>query len=147
MVKASKAEAKSQKAAAAQSPAASTSGASSNSSIRWPDLPYSGRDLTLQTLIPDQVLLLPNAFTSKDCARWVSFLESSLALEPSPPVPKRGHAVRSNERFSIQDEQFAQALYQFLAQHLESLASRPAGSRPKTLSQSFVDKAPHCQSC
>lgn len=119
------------KAAVAQSQATS----SNESSVRWPELPYAGRELDFEVLIPDQVLLLPELFTSKDCARWTSFLSSSLSLEPSPPVPKKGEAVRSNERFSIHDEKLAASLFLLLEPYLPQLASRPPGATAKALSQ------------
>lgn len=123
--------------APAQSTTTTTTTSSSSSTLRWPDLPFPGRELVLKELIADQVLLLPEFFTPKDCARWTAYLESSgsVAMEPSPAVPKRGEAVRSNERFSVQDEAFAARLHRLLAPYIDRLASRPAGSKPKALSQ------------
>lgn len=121
--------------AASHGSAPQPAGKSDSSTIRWPDLPFAGRELTLDVLIPDQVLLLPNLFTPKDCARWIAFLDANLQLDPSPTVPKRGEAVRSNERFSVQDADLAGKLFDLLRPYIAGLASRPPGSDPKALSK------------
>ena len=67
-------------------------------------------DLTLTTLLSDQILLIPNFFTSTLCRTYTSFL-STLPLVTTPAKPKRGEAVRVNDRFQIHDPTFADAIW------------------------------------
>lgn len=75
-------------------------------------------NLSLETLVEDQILLVRNLFTSKLCKDYVSFL-SSLTLTTTPGIPKRGEATRVNDRFQIDDPLFAKRLWeQTPLQHL-----------------------------
>ncbi|BAE57702.1 hypothetical protein F9C07_2661 [Aspergillus flavus] len=78
----------------------------------WPPLRplIPSSDLTLDPLLPDQIYLIPNFFTANLCKTYVSFL-SSLPLTTTPGKPKKGDAVRVNDRFQIQDERFAESLW------------------------------------
>jgi hypothetical protein len=78
----------------------------------WPALsPLLPADsLTLQTLLHNQILTISNFWTSTLCAKYVSFLRS-LPLVTTPGVPKKGDAVRVNDRFQIDDAGFAQRLW------------------------------------
>jgi len=78
----------------------------------WPPLtPVLPADsLTLETLLPNQILTISNLWTSTLCAKYVAFLRS-LPLVTTPGVPKRGDAVRVNDRFQIDDAGFAQRLW------------------------------------
>ena len=79
---------------------------------KWPLLQplVPASDLFLETLVEDQILLVRNLWTSKLCKDYVWFL-SSLPLTVTPGKPKRGEAVRVNDRFQIQDPMFAQNLW------------------------------------
>ena len=73
-----------------------------------PLLPAS--DLALNTLLPDQILTISRFWTSSLCKTYVNFL-SSLPLTTTPGKPKRGEAVRVNDRFQIEDHAFAERLW------------------------------------
>ncbi|KAL1310504.1 hypothetical protein AAFC00_000789 [Neodothiora populina] len=79
----------------------------------WPALTPlpSPLDLTLTTLVPNQILTIPNLFTSSLCQKYVSFLKS-LPLVTTPGKPKRGDAVRVNDRYQIDDAEFARRLWE-----------------------------------
>ena len=74
-----------------------------------PLLPSS--DLSLTTLVPDQIVTISNLWTSSLCKSYVSFL-SSLPLMATPGRPKKGDALRFNDRFQIDDAAFAGRLWQ-----------------------------------
>jgi hypothetical protein len=67
-------------------------------------------DLRLNELLPNQVLTIPNFWTATLCRSYVSFL-SSLPLTATPGKPKKGDAVRVNDRFQIEDPAFAEQLW------------------------------------
>ncbi|ETN43096.1 uncharacterized protein HMPREF1541_02254 [Cyphellophora europaea CBS 101466] len=79
----------------------------------WPSLKsgISPNSLYVETLLDDQILIIRNLFSSKLCKDYVSFL-SSLPLTTTPGTPKRGEAVRVNDRFQIDDYRFAQQLWE-----------------------------------
>lgn len=79
----------------------------------WPPLtplpsPY---DLALTTLVPDQIITISRLFTSSLAQKYVSFLKT-LPLVTTPGKPKRGDAVRVNDRFQIDDADFARRLWE-----------------------------------
>lgn len=79
----------------------------------WPPLtplasPY---DLSLSSLVPDQIVTIERLFTSSLSSKYVSFLKS-LPLITTPGKPKRGDAVRVNDRFQIEDPDFAGLLWE-----------------------------------
>jgi hypothetical protein len=67
-------------------------------------------DLSLNELLPNQIVTIPNFWTAKLCKDYVSFL-SSLPLTTTPGKPKKGDAVRVNDRFQIDDAAFAERLW------------------------------------
>ncbi|EXJ85829.1 hypothetical protein A1O1_06198 [Capronia coronata CBS 617.96] len=79
----------------------------------WPPLTplIPAEHLALETLCPGQILLVRNLFTSNLCKAYVSFL-SALPLNTTPGNPKRGEAVRVNDRFQIEDTVFARMLWE-----------------------------------
>ncbi|THX37273.1 hypothetical protein D6D10_06002 [Aureobasidium pullulans] len=79
----------------------------------WPALtPLSpASDLECSSLLPAQILTIPRLFTSSLSAKYVSFLRS-LPLTTTPGRPKRGDAVRVNDRFQIDDPDFARHLWE-----------------------------------
>ena len=82
-------------------------------SPNWPPFtPLVPADsLYVETLVPDQILIIRNLFTSKLCKDYVSFL-SSLPLTTTPGKPRRGEATRVNDRFQLDDPSFAKRLWQ-----------------------------------
>lgn len=78
----------------------------------WPPLhPVLPADsLTLETVLPSQILTISSLWTSTLCAKYVAFLKS-LPLATTPGVPKKGDAVRVNDRFQIEDPDFAERLW------------------------------------
>jgi hypothetical protein len=79
----------------------------------WPPLKplIPPSDLSLSTLVPSQILTISNFFTSKLSATYVSFLKT-LPLTTTPGKPKKGDALRYNDRFQVLDEQFANRLWE-----------------------------------
>ena len=88
----------------------------------WPDLQplVPASDLSLETLLEEQIVLIRNFFTSTLCKKYVSFL-STLPFVTTPSKPKDGDAVRVNDRIEFHDYAFAQRLWRSSA--LESLVS------------------------
>jgi len=78
----------------------------------WPTLQplVPSSDLALTTLVPSQIITISNFWTSTLCRNYVSFL-STLPLATTPGIPKRGDAVRVNDRFQIEDAIFAERLW------------------------------------
>jgi hypothetical protein len=80
--------------------------------LNWP--PFSPlmppEDVTLSELVPSQIITVPNFWTSTLCKNYISFL-STLPLTTTPGKPKRGDAVRVNDRFQIDDPGFAERLW------------------------------------
>ena len=78
----------------------------------WPELsplvPTS--DLQLDVILDGQIVVVRKLFTKTLCQRYVSFLPS-LPLTTTPGVPKKGEALRVNDRFQIHDPAFAETLY------------------------------------
>ncbi|KAI0019080.1 hypothetical protein F4780DRAFT_466554 [Xylariomycetidae sp. FL0641] len=60
--------------------------------------------------LEDQILVLHNFFPRSLCRDYVAFLKE-LPLSTTPGRPKRGEAVRVNDRFQIHDPLFAQRLW------------------------------------
>jgi hypothetical protein len=79
---------------------------------QWPPMQplIPTADLSFETVSPDQIITIPNFWTSTLCKNFVSFL-STLPLTTTPGKPKRGDAVRVNDRFQIDDPAFAERLW------------------------------------
>ncbi|KAK3693771.1 hypothetical protein B0T22DRAFT_50174 [Podospora appendiculata] len=92
-------------AAAPPRPAAPTA-------VSWPpfkpQLPVT--DLTLETITPEKVAVFRSFFPKSLCRDYVSFL-SGLPLTTTPGKPKRGMALRVNDRFQVDDPAFAHQLW------------------------------------
>lgn len=73
-----------------------------------PLLPVS--DLTLETVIDSQIVLARNFWTGTLCKDYVTFLKT-LPLVTTPGKPKKGDAVRVNDRLQITDPVFANRLW------------------------------------
>lgn len=78
----------------------------------WPPLtqPIAMTEPSLTTLIPNQVLLVPHLLSTGLCKTYINFL-STLPLVTTPGKPKRGEAVRVNDRFQVDDNAFANDLW------------------------------------
>lgn len=78
----------------------------------WPPLkpllPTSS--LSLTTLVPSQIVIVKNFWTSALCKNYVSFLKT-LPLVTTPGRPKKGEALRVNDQFSVEDWGFAEGLW------------------------------------
>jgi len=73
-----------------------------------PSMPVS--DLSLSTLVDSQIVLIRHFWTSTLCKNYVSFL-GNLPLVTTPGKPKKGDALRVNDRFQIVDHAFANRLW------------------------------------
>lgn len=102
-----------------KSPKSQMSGLSSSKPLddatkrpNWPPLtPLVPKiDLNITTLLPDQILLISNLLTTSLCRTYTAFL-STLPLTTTPGKPRRGDAVRVNDRFQIHDPAFAHTLW------------------------------------
>ena len=78
----------------------------------WPVFrpPLPVIDLVLETLVESKVVVLRNFWPQKLCHDYVAFLKT-LPLTTTPGKPKRGEAVRVNDRFQIHDPAFASRLW------------------------------------
>lgn len=78
----------------------------------WPALQplVPTTDLTLETLLEEQVIVIRNLFTSTLCKKYVDFL-SSLPLVTASAKPKPGDAVRVNDRLQFDDPSFSERLW------------------------------------
>lgn len=80
---------------------------------QWPPLTPVGDsiDLSLTSLSPNQIVTVSDLWTSSLCKRYVAFL-TTLPLVTTPGTPKKGDAVRVNDRYQIDDATFAQQLWE-----------------------------------
>ncbi|RKF71783.1 putative oxoglutarate iron-dependent oxygenase [Golovinomyces cichoracearum] len=76
--------------------------------ILKPLLPSSS--LSLQTLLPSQIVVVKNFWTEDLCKKYVTFLKT-LPLTTTGR-PKKGEALRVNDRFQINDDSFAHRLWE-----------------------------------
>lgn len=67
-------------------------------------------DLSISTVVESQILVIRNFWTSKLCKDYVAFLKT-LPLVTTPGNPKKGDAVRVNDRIQIMDAGFANRLW------------------------------------
>lgn len=70
----------------------------------------SVEDLVLETIVDSQIIVVKNFWTSTLCKNYVSFLKT-LPLVTTPGAPKKGEALRVNDRFQCQSEAFANRLW------------------------------------
>ncbi|RAH67759.1 uncharacterized protein BO66DRAFT_456487 [Aspergillus aculeatinus CBS 121060] len=104
-----------------QSPATIPPNASPTAQTRipWPPLTPSPKNPfyhptkpTLHLLIPNQAYIIPEFFPAPLCKTYTTFL-ASLPLVTTPNKPKKGDAVRVNDRFQVQDDGFAAQLWEY----------------------------------
>jgi hypothetical protein len=85
-----------------------------NQPPKWPPLSplLPSSSLSLIESLPNQILTIPQFFTPTLCKTYVTFL-SSLPLTTTPGGfnPKKGNAVRVNDRFQVHDPVFAERLW------------------------------------
>jgi hypothetical protein len=95
----------------------------------WPPLQplIPSEDLSLETILEDQIVVVRNLLTSTLCRNYVSFL-CSLPLITTPGQPKKDEALRVNDRFQVDDPQFAEALWSGTA--LKALVTGSSSSSP-----------------
>ncbi|KAF2458638.1 hypothetical protein BDY21DRAFT_340861 [Lineolata rhizophorae] len=79
----------------------------------WPPLRplVPASDLSLSTTLPNQIVTIRNFWPASLCKMYVSFL-ASLPLTTTPGKPKKGDAVRVNDRFQVEDARFAEMLWE-----------------------------------
>ena len=75
-----------------------------------PPLPVVDLAPELHPLTP-RIALIPSFFPRSLCRDYVAFLKT-LPLQTTPGRPKRGEAVRVNDRFQIDDAAFATRLWE-----------------------------------
>jgi hypothetical protein len=73
-----------------------------------PLLPSS--DVYLETVVDSQIVVARNFWTGTLCKNYVAFLKG-LPLTTTPGKPKKGEALRVNDRFQVIDEKFANRLW------------------------------------
>ncbi|KAL8668076.1 MAG: hypothetical protein Q9202_000054 [Teloschistes flavicans] len=93
--------------------------------------------LALETLLEDQIILIRNFFTSSLCKDYVSFL-STLPLVTTPDKPKKGDALRVNDRFQVDESGFADQLWDIAG--LKDLVTREEGDGGR-LKEEFDDES------
>lgn len=83
----------------------------------WPPLKplLPSSTLSLTPLLPNyQILTISHFWTSTLCKAYISFLSSSssnLTFTTTPSKPKKGEAVRVNDRLQVDDAGFAERLW------------------------------------
>lgn len=83
----------------------------------WPPLKplLPSSTLSLTSLLPNhQILTISHFWTSTLCKAYISFLSSSssnLTFTTTPSKPKKGEAVRVNDRLQVDDAGFAERLW------------------------------------
>nr|POF01380.1 hypothetical protein CFP56_21328 [Quercus suber] len=92
---------------------------------QWPTiLPnHQASDLAFEVLLQDQILTIPNFWTATLCSTYATFL-ATLPLTTTLGMPRKGDAVRVNDRFEVDDPAFAQRLWTETA--LEALVLNPS---------------------
>ena len=75
----------------------------------WPPLVRTP-GLSLETVLEDQIHIVRNLFTSRLARQYVSFL-TNLPLITTPNQPKKGDALRVNDRLEVDDPVFAEQLW------------------------------------
>lgn len=78
----------------------------------WPVFkpPLPVIDLVLDTLVEGKIVVYRNFWPQKLCHDYVAFLRT-LPLTTTPGKPKKGEAVRVNDRFQLHDPAFASRLW------------------------------------
>ena len=78
----------------------------------WPKLHplVPASDLSLEVVLTDQIILIHKLFTSSLSRQYTAFL-ASLPLITTPGKPKKGEALRVNDRFEVNDPDFANLLW------------------------------------
>ncbi|KAF2861273.1 hypothetical protein K470DRAFT_245579 [Piedraia hortae CBS 480.64] len=98
--------------------------ASRNTKPNWPKISSlcEGRHPELIPLLADQILTIPGLLSQSVCKIYVKFL-SNLPLTTTPSKPKKDEALRSNDRYQVNDAEFAAQLWK--ATGLERLITSP----------------------
>ncbi|CCU82006.1 hypothetical protein BGHDH14_bgh04779 [Blumeria hordei DH14] len=68
-------------------------------------------NLCLEILLPSQIILIRKFWTAALCKSYVDFLKT-LPLATTPGLPKKGEALRVNDRFQIIDDAFALRIWE-----------------------------------
>ncbi|KAK3330949.1 hypothetical protein B0H66DRAFT_82448 [Apodospora peruviana] len=78
----------------------------------WPPFkpPLPDADLDLECVVQDKIVVLRSFFPRSLCRDYVAFLKE-LPLTTTPGKPKRGEALRVNDRYQINDAAFAHRLW------------------------------------
>lgn len=79
---------------------------------RWPVIQplQATRSLNIQVVSEDQIVTIPDFWTYTQCKSYVNFL-AGLPLSTTPGKPRKGEAVRVNDRFQVEDPVFAENLW------------------------------------
>ncbi|KAM0756161.1 hypothetical protein T439DRAFT_320855 [Meredithblackwellia eburnea MCA 4105] len=103
--------------------------------IEWPSISRSSSSMSL-VQVYSGLVYVDNLFSTQLCKSFISFFtspQSLVTLQPSPFPPQRGEAARTNDRFSVQDQAFAQRLWEdsglreICQRELESIVKGPKG--------------------
>ncbi len=68
-------------------------------------------DLLVESIVPAKVVVIRHFWPKSLCRDYVAFLRT-LPLVPTPGRPRRGEAVRVNDRLQVDDPLFAARLWQ-----------------------------------
>lgn len=84
---------------------------SNNTIAKFPNLSIK-KDLQLTVLEPDQIYIIENYFTKKECEQVINYFNTHLPpIPPSSLIPKSGEAFRSNDRQSMKNKEVADTLW------------------------------------
>lgn len=89
--------------------------ASETSRVPLPDWPQfkpliPTEDLEFEEVLPSQIVVVKQFWTPTLCKNYVSFLRT-LPLVTTPGRPKKGEALRVNDRYEVNDPFFANRLW------------------------------------
>ncbi len=119
------------KTATAAQPAAPPPPAAPSWPAFKPPLPVADLAPVPHEASPDKIVLVRNFWPRSLCRNYVAFLQS-LPLVTTPGRPRRGEAVRVNDRFQIDDAAFADRLWTETGLH-EALTSEDCSEDVRSL--------------
>ncbi|GAA5922630.1 uncharacterized protein JCM15063_003367 [Sporobolomyces koalae] len=103
---------------------------SESGAVAWPTILPPRKPLELHQVAPG-ILVVDHFLPPKTLDAFLALLQSrSISWTAPNPIPRKGEAARTNHRFQIQDDEFAQRLWtdsglaQLCTDHLELLQGR-----------------------
>ncbi|KAI8375839.1 hypothetical protein BD560DRAFT_392073 [Blakeslea trispora] len=94
--------------------------------------------LEMTEIEPDQIYVISNFFSQKECQSVIRYFEAHLPLQESPGgKPKRGYAFRNNDRQSMESSEVAQALWKGMSSLVQDSPMAQINKQPKGLNSNI----------